>query len=473
MAVVNLTIGAVNITNYLIVTIAKTSAPNVEIAREVYAPGSLTAPTNVVVPSSGSIDAAVYYVTYRESTDGVALGMVLGTFVYDARNKKPLSETIFYLGGGARDVDPDANQGILIDPYLDGKNITKVQKEGFGPLVPPSYDFKQYDLHAGGGIELLNGLVFTVNEIISVEITYALVSEDSSGNGANMYNGTILLINNTPLTPTHRNKRLKCETSADRMLITLEDITIVPDGTYYYFNSNGGNQHKVRIIPYQVGQQIAIDGALEDEISIGNGEFARVEKYGATWEVTCFSPALVQVGERIAKGVKAVNNALPEDGSLHDGDVEPRLWYFINKLPVTHVVTDDQVIINGYTHPVGKEGMFVKHSTLKQFRMPNSQGWYYRGLKDYSTYNSDLTNRPIDYPGGTEKGRVGPHTHPVPVPKGLTSKTQDGYGRFVMGNDGNEPVDGPTLGTSVPSGTGSDAADNIVKNIGEIFQRRS
>src|SRR5437868_7136845 len=187
MANIKITIGAVNVPNYLIAIACKTTAPTVEVVREVYPPGVLDDSLNVILPSVGSIDAGVYYISWYESTDGVTLGQLLGKSSFDVRNQVQLSETRFYFTGAGRTntgglvIDPEVGSSTFTDPYLDGKNITKVIKESpIRPLVPPggeTEDFKEYDV-SNGTITLLNGYTFGDSEIVCVEITYAFAYED-------------------------------------------------------------------------------------------------------------------------------------------------------------------------------------------------------------------------------------------------------------------------------------------------------
>lgn len=468
MAVIKLTIGAVNITNYLIVVARKTTDPNTIAAQQAYAPEDLDAPVNVLLPDSGALDAGTYYVDYRESTDGETLGTLLGTFTYDATNKKPISETRYYLTNGPRDIDPEGDQTDLIDPYLDGKNITSIYKEGFRPLVPPGGDtesFKEYDLITGGGVKLLGGQLFNDNEVTVIEITYTLSYDDSASN-AGLYDGVVLITEDTTLGTTHRNKCLKCESVSTKLVITLEDLSTVPDGKFYYFRSNRGSQKKVRILP-ATGDKILFAGVERDEVSLGLGESVRIEKATDIWEVVTEWKGQECVGERVTKGVKDTLNLVPEDGSLQDGDIEPRLFKFVHDLPATHKIIDDAVINIGYVHPEGKEGMFVQHSSLRKFRMPNSQGWYIKGLDDYDTYTG-TGNR---YPGATGQGQVGPHTHPLPFKKNDSSGGNQ-QNTLYNGID-NGAVNFPsTPATSINTGDGS-GDTNEVNNIGDIFHRRS
>lgn len=485
MAVINLFYSAVNITDYLIVTASKVSNPNVEEAREVYPPPHNVI-VNAIIPSSGELDATNYYVRWYSSSDGETLDLLLAEFKYDAKNKKPISERRFYQVGGIRDIDPAPDQNLLIDDYLDGKNITEVHKQGYGPLAPPSEDFKEYDRPEGNTIELLHDQQFNEGEFISIEITYTQEYEDSASNNG-FYNGTVLIESSMQLFDDHRNKRLKCVGSAATFVLRLEELSVVPDGRFYYITCTSGTQKEVRVMPFLgSGDQIMFEGELMDEVSVGMGEFARVEKSGTFWEIIVYHPNMSYVGERINKTVKNARNVIPEDPRvLHDGDVYARMWYWITtKLPSNHYVIDDNVINPGYVHPAGKEGMFVIHSSQRKFRTPNSQGKVIQGVDNYDNLTSH-------YPGTFRAGAVGEHRHLVFANNGTTnnknalSDTNSPDRRQGAGTDVNnvnyeysitgDSID-PTLGRTNKGKTmaGVDLpAKNTVDHIGEIFLRRT
>lgn len=478
MAQIRLGLGQVNITDYLIVVARKTTTPLVEEAREPYAPPQPTT-RNVVVPATGDIDPVIYYVDIHESSDGSTLGLLLIQIVYDLKNNIILSEKRYYRADGGGPNDPLSGQNIIEDSYLDGKTISAVYKEGFRPLVPPEYaSFKEYDLHTGGGIELLNDMVFGPGEVTVIEISYATAAPATTS-GSGFYSGVITLIADTTLNNTHRGKRLKCESDASsRQVHTLEDVTTVPDGTFYYFTFNGGNQLQTKIVPVS-GQTIEYNGASYTEMTLGLGEYLRIERAGAGWEATLVHENILRVGEKLTAGYLSHPSTMPEDGRLLDGDDYPRIWYWIkNILPSTHKIIDDTVVNGGYSHPDGKQGLFVLHSTLKKFRMPNTQGISEKGLADFDSYGAD-TGRIYDYPGGVQAQQIPNHKHYTVAIEQLnsfldpTSTQQIAYQRndsgdykYKLGPSSNAA----TVGLSSDSINGG--SENRVRNVGVIFLRR-
>lgn len=480
MANIDLSVGQINITGDLIVRARKVSTPLVEEAREVY-PAPLASSFNVILPASGSIDPTAYYVDFYESADGVSLDLLLAQFVVQATNEIVTQEVRFYDVGGGGANDPAPDQDTLTDTYLDGKTITMVFRDGVGrPLVDPGYSSKEYDLVAGGGIQLLNGQLFSFGEKVAIVISYLTDQQQVSGGG--MYEGVETITANTTLSSTHRNKRIRCAGGSTQLVITLEDVSAVPDGTFYHFTHNAGVQLQTKIVPLTT---IAYFNTVYTEMTIGPGEYLRVEKFGGVWEATMVHSGFLQVGERIAATWNDHPNTKPEDGALFDGDDYPRMWYWLTTfLPASHKVFDNGVTAGGYVHPVGQEGLFVLHNALKKFRVPNTQGWSERGLASFDTFNTDAT-RTYDYPGGTQTENIGAHRHFGFHENGTTNlgtpldatnypEKRQGAGAGIGNANAEYNICGsatePDVGrSSNPIGM---TGDNRVKNVGVVYLRR-
>lgn len=459
MGQIRLGVGQVNITNHLIGVARKTTTPLVIEAQESYAPPH-PATRNVVIPAVGDIDPVIYYVDFYESSDGIAFDLLLSQFVYDLKNKIVIAERRFYVVGGPGANDPAPDQQILTDAYLDGKTISGVFKEGFRYLRPDTENIVEWESVVGGGIELQGDLFFSGGEVYVIEISYLADQTQVSSGG--MYSGVELIDTNTTLTSSYRNKRLRCHAAAgSSLVVTLESVALVPDGTFYQFTSNAGTQNQTRILP-DGSETILYNGENYSELSIGKGEFVRIVKVGSIWEAEQAHHSILMVGERYPAGWKDHPSCKPEDGTLYDGDEWPRMWWWIkNKLPTTHYISDDNVINGGYTHPTDRVGQFVIHSTLKKFRVPNTQNISERGLKNFTTYAGDA-ERLYDYPGGVQNEMVGPHTHPLPRDASGSQDIQS----LVSTSNADEGITSASL-TGNNTGT-----ENRVKNIGVLYMRR-
>lgn len=479
MGQIRLGIGQVNITNHLIAVARKTTTPLVIEAQESYAPPHPTT-RNVVVPAAGDIDPVIYYVDFYESSNGTSFDLLLSQFVYDLKNQIVIAERRFYLVNGPQSYDPPANQDTITDAYLDGKTITGFFKTGYGYLRPNTESIVEWITVSGGGIQLQNNLIFSDGEVYCVEISYLV--DQVQGGGGGLYSGVELIDIDTTLNSSYRNKRLRCHAAAsNKLIVTLESVATVPDGTFYYFTSNGGLQNQAKILPSGT-ETILFNGENYTEMSFGKGEFVRIAKVGSIWEAEQVHPFVLQVGEHASATWKDHPSCKPEDGTLYDGDEWPRPWWWIkNKLPSTHYIIDDNVVNGGYIHPAGKEGLFVIHSSLKKFRLPNTQNLTERGLKSFSIYNAD-GQRIYDYPGGIQSESIGPGDVKTTVWTGSSigknSLTVDSIG--IVATQG----DGGTITTDSASGVNrttartstwpiiSPAGENRSKNFGIIYLRR-
>lgn len=461
MGQIRLGVGQVNITGYLIAVARKTTTPLVIEAQESYAPPH-PATMNVVVPAVGDIDPVIYYVDFYESANGSSFDLLLSQFVYDLKNKIIISERRFYRVGSGNPDDPDPDQKILIDAYLDGKTIAGVFKEGYRYLRPSTEPVPEYLPHAGGGIELQGDLQFSQDETYTIEISY-LANQSIGGSNSGLYSGVELIDVDTTLSVSYRNKRLRTEASASNMLVvTMESIASVPDGTFYHFTNNGGIHNQTKIL-LAGAETIKFNGENYTEMWVGKGEYLRVVKVGTFWDGELVHPFTLQVGERFSAGWSSHPNCKPEDGTLYDGDEWPRIWWWLkNKLPGGSFIVDDAVIGSGYVHPDTRVGQFVLHSTLKKFRMPNTQNISEKGLKSFTSAPGDI-ERPWNFPGGVQQAQVGESSFILHKGNGYTGSGQNA-GWFAPGDPSHPHPDEDI--------TVNPGKDNWVKNFGVIYLRR-
>lgn len=456
-----LMLGENNLNNYLHITIAKMVTPSV-VAWETWIPLPFTNYTLVVpVP-----DPDVYYITFYEAPDNVSLGDLKSQAFFNALSPEYAFEYRWYeFGNLPVTATLDVTQKIITDTYLIGKTVVEFVKEAFRPLEPTAdVDFD----NTTGDITLLTGATFEDGEKFMIVIKYAVGTVSSSSSGG-LYTGTLNVTAATyTLLVADKNKRVRCVGSAATQVLTGPSLsTLSVDDGYFIDNSCGGVAVQVKFL-IDGGDRIRYNGFMEAsnneyaEFWISKGEILLIRKFDDDyWEVILTYEG-VRVGERMSGGLKSQAAWMPEDGSLSDGDEFSRVWWYINNLlPSTHVITDDAVT-GSYTHPAGKEGMFVKHSTLKKFRWPNTQGLSERGLKNFNTYGSD-TDRVYDYPGGVQNAQVGEFTSNISVPKGFSYTGSPNQLRF--GNGSNNPQN-----FSLPF-TANTGLEQRVKNTGVIYMR--
>jgi hypothetical protein len=400
MAYIKLSIGQTGITQHLLIVLRKTTDPLSEYARQSFEP---TVPATINFTFE-DIDPAVYHIDYRNSPDGEALGTLLGTFQQDATKTNPVIEMRFYKVGSGVGNAPEANTDELSDPYLDGKDFV-IFKEGFRPLVPPIYDYKEYNLLEGGGVKLLNDAVWGDEEVIAIMLVNMVPATAVSSGGIL---DVVDLTASATLGSSHYNKRINCESeSSSLMSITLDVITNYPDKTAFKFTSNGGAQTQVGFVP--VGGSFLFRGESYLTLWLNKGDSMTIQKRVvnsvARWDVFD-APHLIHIGEIFFGIWKDHPNTLVLDGTANlSGDEYPGLWWWLNtKLPLDHKIVNDAIAEGSAPKTAGKEGLFAIHTTDKIFGLPNYLGYFIRNI-DSLVYGTH-TERTYDYPGGSQAEAV-------------------------------------------------------------------
>lgn len=457
--------GAVAYTDYLRVSAAKVSDPGTEVFVEyIAAPFSNY---TLVIPD---LDPDDYYISFRDAPDTLSLGTLVSQAFVNAMTGEYSFERRFYtigaLSGGI-----SSTSTVLTDPYLENKTVSGVFREGFRYLET---DVEYEHDATAGTITLLSG-DFSDGEKFIVEIKYQ-TGTLSATTASSFFIDTITVTGATyTVDASDKGKRFMLDCSGASQEITLPPLSSLATGDIVYFeHKRDGAQAQSRIVTagtdkiFFNGLNLGTNELAEIWVSKGKSLYLRKE--GTYWEVI-FDYDGTRVGERMAGGFVSHPNWVPEDGRLLDGDEYPALyWWIRNVLPGTHYVTDDTVVGGGYAHPTGKKGLFVIHSTLKKFRLPNTQALSEKGLADFDTYGSDA-DRTYDYPGGEQDDQNKAHGH----------RLQRG-----SGGAGTNPLDSPTSGFSGMDGqTGfigsatassnwieaSGGTEVRVKNIGVIYMR--
>lgn len=449
-------LGTVNFTDYLRVSAAKVSDPSTEVFIE-YINTPITSYA-LVIPD---LEPANYYVNFREAPNTSSLGTLRAQAVVNALTGEWESERRFYtVGSLPSGVTIVGN--VLTDPYFSGKTITGVFKEGFR-FLELGTDAAQTD----DELELLSpDLSFSDGEKLAVELKYNVAAATTT-TAAGIFSDTITVTGATyTVLSTNKTKRHCLDAAGATQVITMPPLSSVVTGDYFYFeHKRNGAQAQSKIV-FDGTEKVyfnGFDGLTElSELWISKGESLYLRKEGSFWEIL-FNYGGTRVGERMAATFVDHVNFLPEDGRLLDGDEYPALyWWIRNILPNTHYVTDNGVTSGSYAHPAGKEGLFVIHSTLKKFRLPNTQGLSEKGLADFDSYGADA-GRVYDYPGGKQNGQVGEFTENIAVPKGNSYTGSPNNDKF--GNGSNNP-ENRTWTVTFNSGK-----ENRVPNIGVIYLR--
>lgn len=429
-------LGTVNYTDFLRVSAAKVSDPGTEVFVE-YIPVPITNYT-LVIPG---LDPDNYYISFRDAPDVLSLGTLVSQAFVNAQTGEWEYERRFYtIGSLAGGVSVNGAGDTLTDPYLENRNVTGVFKEGFRYLEPTT-EFVHDDT---AGTIFLPGGSYNDGEKFIVEIKYN-VGSSSTTTVSGLFTATIQVTGAAyTISATDKYKRFMLDCSGSKQEITLPALSALAVGDFVYLeHKRAGAQAQSRIVT--AGTDKVFFNGLNlgtnelTELWLAKGESLYLRKESTYWEVI-YDYAGVRVGERMDATFLSHPNYLPEDGRLLDGDEYPALyWWIRNVLPSTHKITDDTVVSGVYAHPGNKKGQFVIHSTLKKFRLPNTQGLVDKALKDFDSYGSD-TDRPYDYPGGWQDSQNKAHGHRV---------------KNGSGGSATNPLDSPLSGFSGMDNSGS------------------
>jgi hypothetical protein len=402
-----LVLGTVNYTDWLRVSYAKVSDPTTEVFVQ-YIDVPVTSYT-LIVPN---LEPTNYLVSFRDAPTNVALGTLVSQAFYNALTGEFEYERRFYTIG-ALPIGVSNTTNVLTDPYLMNKNVTGLFKEGFRYLEPTA----EFAHDSAAGTETLITGEFSGGEKWMAEIKYNTGTSGVTA-AAGLFSGTVSVTAATySVLAADKSKRHSLDCAGTKQLVTMCPLSSVATGDYFYFeHKRSGVQAQSRIILPGTDKILFNGFNLASnqltELWVSKGESLYLRKEGSFWEVI-FDYAGTRVGEQRDATFLNHPNYLPENGVLCDGDEYPGLyWWIKNVMPVAQKIIDDNVINPGYTHPGNKQGMFVIHSTLRKFRLPNTQGLTKKGLKDFVTYGTD-SERFIDQPGGWQDGQVKEYTETV------------------------------------------------------------
>jgi hypothetical protein len=377
----------------IIVVIYKTTNLGAEVARVVL-PTPHTAPE---VYEFADVDPGVYAVKHYASADGIALSTLLKDFNVDAVTNQVLNERILYTvdsGEPNAPVSTAPDQFKLVDPYLDGKVVSGVFKEGFRYLKPAI----EWEQVAGGRLNWLLGISNSPNETWAVEITYQVALTSAGINDPFSQMETIIA--DVTLNSTHYNKTLLVNTAANKQTTSLPTLGAVPDGKGYVIVHDGGNAINV-VIKAFTGEAIRFRSRDYNQLVLGTGESVKLIKRGTKWYALQPQGQWDRVGEFIGWHSQIKDNAIPLSGGEYDPVTYVRLGELVDSLDPSLVKTyaefDQTMTIRGEV-VYHNRGFFARDAGTGKIKVPDLRDKHIRFLKNFGGADAErVANVPFGY----------------------------------------------------------------------------
>lgn len=362
MGDIRLSVGQVNITDHLLIIFREVQNPNA-IVRQL---DEYPVPASFNIFESG-FNNVVHYIDFRNSVDGVSLGTLLSTFVYDVKEQRLIGERRYYIvdGGGAN--DPVSGDMFITDPYLDGKNIYGVFKENFRFLVPEM----EWE-HVDDTVTLLVGGEFQPAEVIMVEISY---QQDTPGGGGAAFPADIVDVpNDMTITASEYNMMLEANGSNTILTITMPDFITIPDLTKFQFNTDKGAQRYLAIV-LPGGAYCQVGNKQRTTIYMGKGEQLSVIKKGNYLRIINWTGDHMRVGRKEKADGTAPLNSIPELGGWLLKTDYPRIFnWYVNELPPGELGTGTQDV----NPDADNRTKWIIGST--KFWVPDTGGYFDRAI---------------------------------------------------------------------------------------------
>ncbi len=435
MAKIGLNIKASGYTGSLLIRWLKAAAPLTEVGRS----AALSFPYDDIY-SITDLDPVVYIVQLWRSADGTALSELIKSWEIDATLFNEVSAITYQyrVGRGSSGsspawADPVDGATTLSDARLDGatQDDLYVVEAGYGPKLN-----SEYNLHAGGGIELLGGATFNqdTNWFITLQrvVTQSVAPTSNSDYDIKILENDDFTAGSIDFDSTFYKRICDVQYSGSVGTVVFPALTLIPD-TKVRFTTHGMTA-KSLILQLNAGDAVNFLGTSRNAIILGRGEEIELYVKSNAVYVAYYAGDARRVGSRFF-GDKQELNTLFADGTEYDQADYPRLIEFMDSLPtgnvldyttwalsqtVTHLQNEDGTVQATKTVYPNK-GMFARNDVSGKFKVPDMRNMFIRALTSV-TGGAD-SERLQSKPGGYQIDALMSHTHKI---GGLWNETGGG-----------------------------------------------
>lgn len=436
MGNIKLSIGQINITEYLIVNIRETASPGIVVDSLVFPPPVL-AGQNIVFTNVNNVP---HWVDMRRSSNGTDPGLLLSSFIYDVKEFGQAIERRFYQMPVPADLtDQDALPLTdIVDPYLEGKIVTGVFLEHFRYLWEGiEYVFTDNTIMftaATTGFNLA-GLIAVYDHVrrtVIVEINNMVALSSSSSSGGSFPSDIVEIVTDITLDSSHYNKLMEAKAGANILTVTLPAFNTIPDKTKIAFNTDNadalsGQRYMTIVIDPLSAYYAQYRGKAKPRLHMGKGEYLVLQKKGGYMRVLEWRGDADRVGELVYADEQPLNS-VPETGGWINKTGYPRLFEFVNNL--------SPALLGTGAWPARPSALnafkWVIDPTVDRFWVPDSGGFFVRN----SDPNGDVDiDRGIGALSGSIQGpQVGQFTLTLTKANGFTGAPSAGdVNKFAYG----------------------------------------
>lgn len=403
MGKINMAVGQINITNYLMINVREAGAPTVIVASRVIPPPVPTS-QNIVFTGLNNVN---HFIDIRSSPDGVSLGLLLDTFNYNVREDSAGLEFRFYKGGGLGTYDPAPGTNVITDPYLDGKTILSVDREGFR-FLKPNEEF----MHTGDTVEVYQNeppvaVEFGEGERIVIVLSYPIPAPPSSSGQSFPIDFIDLDGGDIVMNSTHFNKVMVAQSSATILTVTFPSFSTIPDKTRFGFNTHNADfdsgQRYMKIVIDGLGvNYLQHRGEQKAIVWMGKGETLEVQKKGTKLYVIDWDGDQDRIGEIVATDTPPINS-VAEVGFWADFTEYGRFYEeFVKRINMAYLGTATYPS----TPDVVNKTKWIIDAVNSKFWVPDTRGMFIRNYDNVGLIDPEgvLFGR---LPGGYQPSQVG------------------------------------------------------------------
>jgi hypothetical protein len=412
-----------SLTNHLLIIFREVQAPSIEVRRlDIY-----PVPSSFNLVETG-FNEVVHYVDFRDSTDGISLGTLMNQFVYDVKSGTILSERRFYTTDGGGAYDPVSGDDHITDPYLAGKTISGVFKEGFRFLNPAGeYSHTTDTVALGPTIDPLMG-----GEVIVVEITHLQSSSSGTNNGAGFPNDVMDVTGDVIMDNTYFNNLMSANSSGAVLSITFPDFLTIADKIKFGFNTHNGTQRHLALkVPSSSPYYFQVGQLQKNTIWLGRGEDIVLMKKGNALHVVNWAGDWRRVGDIVYTDREPLNGLIMNSGSWQSVNAYPRLYN-------EYILNLDPGQLGSGTYPATPTGSNSRKWIIDLvnggFWVPDLGGHFLRPTDPDGNIDIDRASGDRK-PGTMQTDQVGYFLMPVPKGNSFTG----GPNNMIFGNGAANP----------------------------------